>query len=239
MDRVDVVVPEVPGARQRQAAALGVLVPPDHVVGPEIPDFAAAHVDGVRAGRAGDDVRVERQQPEIVALLDRQRLEVLVVDRPGDFGGGRLHDRGAAGDRDGLLDVGQLHREVEHDALAGVEREVGADLGREAGDVELQPVFALRRERREHVPPVLVGGGRARQSRGHVLDRDGHAGQDGLLGVEHDAFDFERGFLCERRPLGEECNGEKTEDSAEGCPVGPGHETPPLIAFVAATNDGC
>jgi hypothetical protein len=50
---------------------------------------------------------------------------------------------------------------------------------------------------------------------------------DGLLGVEHDAFDFERGFLCERRPLGKDGNEEKPEDSGEGCPVGPGRQTPP------------
>ena len=39
------------------------------------------------------------------------------------------------------------------------------------GDLDLQRVAAFRRQRRDHVAPALVGGGRARQAGGDVLDR--------------------------------------------------------------------
>ena len=42
-------------------------------VGAEIPHVAAADVEPVGAGAAGDDVGIERQEAEIVALGDRQR----------------------------------------------------------------------------------------------------------------------------------------------------------------------
>ena len=52
---------------------------------------------------------------------------------------------------------------------------------------------------RDHVPPALVGGGRARQAGGDVLNRDGRARQDRLLRVDDDAFNVEGRFLGERR----------------------------------------
>ena len=52
---------------------------------------------------------------------------------------------------------------------------------------------------RDHEASALVGGGRARQAGGDVLNRDGRAGQDRLLRVDDDAFKVEGRFLGERR----------------------------------------
>src|SRR5438046_7527739 len=45
-------------------------------VGAEVPHVAAAHVQPVGAGAACDDIRVEGQKAEIVALGNGQRREV-------------------------------------------------------------------------------------------------------------------------------------------------------------------
>jgi len=83
--------------RALQCQPLRVVVGAVHI-GAEVPHLAAPHVDGVGAGPAGDNIRIERQQPHVVAFLDGQRLELRPIDRGGDFGRGRLHDGRVPGD---------------------------------------------------------------------------------------------------------------------------------------------
>ena len=180
-------------------------------VGAEVPHFAAADVDGVGARHARDDVRVDGQQPEVVALFHRQRLERLPIDRARHLGRRRLHDRRIAGDGDRLLHRRELHLHVDHGALAGVEREVIAELGREAGQLGLQFVAAFRRQRRKHVAAAVVGRRAAGEAGGHVADGDGDAGQDRLLLVGDDTLDAE-GRRLRRRRVG---HGEKRRENEQ------------------------
>ena len=129
--------PELRRALQRQPLRVVVRAVD---VGAEVPHFLAADVDRVRAGAGGDDVGVERQQPEVVALLDRQVLERRADRSVLDTSGrGRLHDRRIAGDGDGLLHRRQLQREVQHDVLAGVEDQALAHLGGKAVNLDAGP----------------------------------------------------------------------------------------------------
>ena len=80
LDRLDgeAARPELRRALQRQPLRVVVRAVD---VGAEVPHLLAADVHRVRARAGGDDVGVERQQPEVVALLDRQVLERRPIDR--------------------------------------------------------------------------------------------------------------------------------------------------------------
>ena len=92
---------EAAGAQLRRALQrepLRVVVGAVHIRA-EVPHFAAADVHGVGARPALHDVGVERQESEVVALLDRQILERGAVDGARHFRRGRLHDGRVAGRR--------------------------------------------------------------------------------------------------------------------------------------------
>ena len=202
--------------RALQREPLGVVVGAVHI-GAEVPHLAAAHVHGVGARPALHHVGVEREQAHVVALGHRQRLERAAVDGRGDFRRRDLHERRLAGDRDGLLDGRQRHRHVDHGALAGVEREIVAHLGGEAGKFDGDLVAAFGRQRRERVAPVGVGHHRAVETGGDIADGDGGAGQHGLLLVGDYASNAERGSLgVGQRASAQSGQGESQDKSPMG-----------------------
>ena len=178
--------PELRRALQRQP--LGVIVGAVDV-STEVPHLAAADVDGVRSGAGGDDVRVERQQAKVVALLDRQRLEREAIDRARDLGRPRLDDRVFTGDGDRFAHARQLEGEIEDGVLTRIEPQVLAHLAGEPRDLHLHPVHAFRRQGAHDEPAAGIRRHDARQAGRDVLNGDGGACQYGLLRVVDDPFD--------------------------------------------------
>ncbi len=213
--------------RALQRQPLGVVVGAVHV-GAEVPHLAAADVDGVGAGPALHDVRVERQQAHVVALCHRQRLEGAAVDRGRDFRCRHLHQWRLARHRDGLLDGRELHRHVDGGALAGVERETVTHLGGEPGELDRDFVAAFGGQGRERVASVGIRHGRAAEAGGDVANRDGGARKHRLLLVGDDTGDSERWRLGNCCGGTNEIKRKETGDNERRADNGlPGHCEPP------------
>ena len=185
-------------------------------VGAEVPHVAAADVQPVGAGAARDDVRVECQEAEVVALGDGQRREVAALDRPGHFRARRLDHGRVARNGHGLLHGREPERDVQHGALPGVERQVLAALGGKAGERGLQDVLSRRWKRREDVAAVRIRSGLAGEPGRHILQRHRGARQDALLRVGDDAFDVERGLLGSGRPRDRQDHAQDADTADQG-----------------------
>ncbi len=202
-------------------------------------DAEAVHLipRGVAAGRARANVaevaaraRHHRDQVEPVASVERKLLHLLGVDVPGELRLLRVDERGGAADRDRLLQLRDLHREVDRDRLADAEPESFTHDRREALEFSGHLVGA-EWHRRHQVRAVFAGDGGARHASFDVDGRDGETRQHGATFIGDNAAQFALSELCgcggrERRDESEDEAAHQSHDhgalpAGEWWPIGP------------------
>jgi hypothetical protein len=141
-----------------------------------------------RAGVAAR-ARHQRHQPKPVAAVDRQALDLPLLDPPGQLGFLRIDERRLALDRDRLGDGRNLQLEVERRRVA--DREADAFLGHraEAGQLRRNLVDADR-HRGHHVSARRRGDRRADRAGIDMGRRDGGARQRRAAFVQHGSAQF-------------------------------------------------
>ena len=169
---------------------------------------AGAHVHIAPVVEAADRVLAgpgsEQRQVHPTARRHRQVLDLEIGDRGRDIGPAGVEQRGGAGHRDRLLDLGDRQVHVHDDGLLDGEDHAGGLDRRETAEFGGDGVRPGQ-ERREAVVAFRVGDRRARDA-GVLVDRgDGHAGEHRAGGVGDPALDLP--VLGERRSGEEEEKG--------------------------------
>ena len=150
-------------------AGLRRVAPFDHLVRHAIDDVldvpAELAVHGeVAALRRLIDAGREERQVEIVAAVERHRLDLLLIDGQAQLRLLGFDHRRLALDRDALLERRHLQREVDRRLAVRREDEAGPFLAGEAGQLDLDAPFTDDRQGEEAVPALVVGGVLTRQA---------------------------------------------------------------------------
>ena len=135
------------------------------------------------AGRNGHAVGQLRQLDELAAV-QRQLLDLPVVDDRGDFGIGGHEQRRFRDDGDLVRKLAELERDRDIDLLARVEHQPAPDEAPEAGQLDRQRVLPDRQRRHEE-PAACVGDALEPGADGAVGNHDARARQQAALFVTH------------------------------------------------------
>ena len=158
---------------------------------------ARSAAGGVAARDAAVHARSQRGQLREVAAVERQVLDLLLIDERGDLRGALLDERRRGGDGHLFVHAAELHLEVDARHLVDGQRDL-RDLRLESAEIDLHLVRADR-QRGQRVGALLVadvdalgaGAGAGRRHRG--------PGQHGPGVVGDEAFDARRRGLCHGR----------------------------------------